>query len=169
MFKHSVAIKWSDEDNGFIAFIPELEGLSAFGLTQDEAVKELLVAAEAFIETLKESGQEMPPPGKILPYSGQLRLRLPKWLHASLAVDAENEGVSLNTYLISLLAKRHGEHKTVSAFLKHAVDAVSNAFQQASSSESHGDYWKSKPADEQQVSKATDLYIVRDMVGGTAR
>jgi predicted RNase H-like HicB family nuclease len=165
MFKHSVAIKWSDEDNGFIAFIPELEGLSAFGLTQDEAVKELLIAAEAFIETLKESGQVIPPPGKILPYSGQLRLRLPKWLHANLAMEAESEGVSLNTYLISLLAKRHGEHETVSTFLKHAIDAFNNASQQAPSSESYGDYWNSKSADEEQISKATNLYIV----GGTAR
>lgn len=163
MFKYSVAIKWSDEDNGFIAFIPELEGLSAFGSTQDEAVKELLVAAEAFIETLKESGQELPLPGKILPYSGQLRLRLPKWLHASLATEAESEGISLNTYLVSLLAKRHGEHETVSTFLKLAIDAVNN--QQAPFSvEAHGGSWTNKTAEEQQISKATDLYIA----GGTA-
>lgn len=129
MFRHSVAVKWSDEDNGFIAFVPELEGLSAFGETQDEAVKELLVAAEAYMESLKESGQEIPSPSKMGSYSGQLRLRMPKWLHAKLAMEAENEGISLNMHLVSLLANRHGEHETVNAFIKNAIDAVKDTFQ----------------------------------------
>jgi predicted RNase H-like HicB family nuclease len=165
MFKHSVAIKWSDEDNGFIAFSPELEGLSAFGLTQDEAVKELLVAAEAFIETLKESGQDIPTPGKILPYSGQLRLRLPKWLHANLAMEAENEGVSLNTHLVSLLAKRHGEHEIMSDLVKHTIDTFNNQLQQAPYRiEAHGNNWTNKQAEEQQPSKVINLYL--KAVGG---
>jgi predicted RNase H-like HicB family nuclease len=161
MFKYSVSVKWSDEDNGFVAVVPELEGLGAFGETQDEAVKELIIAAEAFMETLKESGQEIPPPSKILPYSGQLRLRLPKWLHANLAIEAENEGVSLNTHLVSLLAKRHGEHKIVSDFVKHTIDAFNNPLQQAPYSiEAQGDSWTNEMAEEQQISKAADLYIV---------
>lgn len=44
---------------------------------------------------------------KIVPFSGQLRLRMPKSLHAELTRAAENEGVSLNTYLISLLVREH--------------------------------------------------------------
>jgi predicted RNase H-like HicB family nuclease len=123
MFKHSIAVKWSDEDKGFIAFVPELEGLSAFGETQDDAVKELLIAAEGYMETLKESGHEIPVPHKMISHSGQLRLRMPKWLHAKLAMEAENEGVSLNMYLVSLLATR-GERETIYAFIKNAIAPV---------------------------------------------
>lgn len=132
MFKHSIAVKWSDEDKGFIAFVSELEGLTAFGETQDEAVKELLVAAEGYMESLEKSGREIPAPSKIMPYSGQLRLRMPKWLHAKLATEAENEGVSLNMHLVSLLADRHGEHETVNTFIKNAIAAFKDASQASS-------------------------------------
>ncbi len=109
MFKYSVSIKWSDEDGGFIATVSELPGLSAFGKTQEEAISELKVAAEAYLETLEESGEPLPAPKKLVPYSGQIRLRMPKRLHAKLAAAAESEGVSLNTYIVSLLSERQGK------------------------------------------------------------
>jgi len=113
MFKYSLQIKWSDEDNGYIATAPELPGLSAFGKTPEEAVSELKIAAEAYLEALKESGQAIPVPEKLAPYSGQIRLRMPKSLHAKLAAAAAVDDISLNTYIISLLSERHGESAAV--------------------------------------------------------
>lgn len=112
MFKYSASIQWSDRDNGFIAFVPELPGLSAFGNTQEEAVSELQIAAEAYIESLRESKEPLPEPTKVSRYSGQLRLRMPKWLHAKLAASADNDNVSLNTYIVTLLSERNGERET---------------------------------------------------------
>jgi len=37
-------------------------------------------------------------------------LRMPKSLHAELAEAAENDGVSLNTYIVTLLSKRSVQH-----------------------------------------------------------
>jgi len=130
MFKHSVAIRWSDEDEGFIAFVPELEGLSAFGESREEAVQELMVAAEAYLESLNEREEAIPAPEKIQPYSGQLRLRMPKWLHGKLAIEAQSQGVSLNSHITALLANRQGEHETVNTFIKNCIEAVQNVFQQ---------------------------------------
>ncbi len=109
MLKYSTSIKWSDEDKGFIATVPELPGLSAFGKTRDEALKELKIALPAFLRALAGSGRATPRPDTIIPYSGQIRLRMPKGLHARLAASAREEGVSLNTYLVSLLAERNGD------------------------------------------------------------
>lgn len=109
MEQYSVCIKWSDEDEGFIATIPELEGLSAFGKTQREALAELEVAADAYLESWRASGRPLPVPEKVPAYSGQLRLRMPRDLHARLARGASGQGVSLNTYLVSLLSERQGE------------------------------------------------------------
>ena len=111
MFKYSISIKWSDEDNGFIATVPELPGLSAFGGNQVEALSELGVAAQAYLESLKKSGKPVPDVEKAISFSGQLRLRMPKSLHANLADSARNEGVSLNTYIITLLSKRQIAHE----------------------------------------------------------
>lgn len=105
MNKHAISIKWSDEDNGFIATIPGIKGLSAFGITRNKALSELNIAAETYFESLKNAGRPVPSEEKIIPYSGQLRLRMPKSLHAVLSSGAANDGVSLNTYIITLLSE----------------------------------------------------------------
>ncbi len=105
MNKYAISIKWSDEDNGFIATIPGIQGLSAFGTTRNKALSELNIAAEAYFESLKNAGRPFPSENKIIAYSGQLRLRMPKSLHAALASGAANDGVSLNTYIITLLSE----------------------------------------------------------------
>ncbi len=120
MLKYSISVKWSDEDKGFIATVPELEGLSAFGETQEEATHELLVAAEAFVETMEKAGDALPEPSKVGVYSGQTRLRMTKSLHARLAAEAEKEGVSLNTYIVSLLSGRQGVREAVNAIKREA-------------------------------------------------
>jgi len=111
MNQYSVVIQWSDVDNGYIAFVPELEGLSAFGETQDVALRELTVAKEAYLEVLIEDGCISPQPEKVKEFSGQTRLRLPKSLHAKLSYEAKSEGVSLNTIILKVLAERHGDRK----------------------------------------------------------
>ncbi|HDR14824.1 MAG TPA: toxin-antitoxin system HicB family antitoxin [Desulfobacteraceae bacterium] len=45
-------------------------------------------------------------------FSGQFRLRIPGSLHAALADEARNQGVSLNSYLIFLLSSRHSQEQT---------------------------------------------------------
>ncbi|TET72021.1 MAG: type II toxin-antitoxin system HicB family antitoxin, partial [Candidatus Aminicenantes bacterium] len=66
MSKHAISIKWSDEDNGFIATIPGIHGLSAFGVSQEEALSELNIAAEAYFKSLKKSGRQLPDEEKII-------------------------------------------------------------------------------------------------------
>jgi antitoxin HicB len=109
MNKHTISIKWSDEDNCFVAAVPGIEALSAFGATREEALSELYIAADAYFEALEEAGKPLPLPVKVSQYSGQLRLRMPKSLHAALSSEAEEENISLNTYIVTLLSERHIE------------------------------------------------------------
>jgi len=111
MFRYSISIKWSDEDNGFIATVPEMPGLSAFGGNQSEALSELKIAAQAYLKSLRKSGKPDPVIEKVSSHSGQLRLRMPKSLHGNLADSANKEGVSLNTYIVTLLSKRNMEQE----------------------------------------------------------
>lgn len=121
MNKHAVSIKWSDEDNSFVAAIPGIQGLSALGATREEALSELYTAAAAYFEALDAAGRPLPPPEKMTSYSGQLRLRMPKSLHAALSNEAEDENVSLNTYIVMLLSERHIEKR-----LLNKIEAVGN-------------------------------------------
>jgi predicted HicB family RNase H-like nuclease len=101
---YSVKIIWSEEDEAFLATIPEFPGLSAFGETQQEALEEALFVAEDMIDIKEEDGDPLPEPIYRKEYSGQFRVRLPKSLHETLAHQANDEGVSLNTHIISLLS-----------------------------------------------------------------
>jgi predicted RNase H-like HicB family nuclease len=109
MDKHAISIKWSDQDNCFVATIPGINALSAFGTTREEAIAELQIAAEAYFEAMEAAGKPLPLPDKVTPYSGQLRLRMPRSLHAALSHEAEDEDVSLNTYIVTLLSARRTE------------------------------------------------------------
>lgn len=109
MDKYPISIKWSDEDGGYIATIPQIQGLSAFGESSSAALSELRIAADAYFQSLKKAGKPMPVFDKVAPFSGQLRLRMPKSLHAELSQAAANDGISLNSYLVVLLSKRQSE------------------------------------------------------------
>lgn len=106
MFKYSINLSWSEEDESYVATIPEFPGLTAFGDTPEEAAEEAKIAAQGFIEVFKEDGLEIPEPDTWKEFSGQTRLRMPKSLHARLSREADKEGVSLNSHILSLLSSR---------------------------------------------------------------
>jgi len=62
MNKYAIEIFYSEEDDGYIAVIPELSGCSAFGETVEEALGEILLASDLWIETAKIEGRPIPEP-----------------------------------------------------------------------------------------------------------
>ena len=78
MKNYSIDLKWSDEDQCFVATSKEFPGLSAFGGTRKEAVEEAEIAIQGFIEVYKEDGCKLPEAEVLQQYSGQIRVRMPK-------------------------------------------------------------------------------------------
>jgi predicted RNase H-like HicB family nuclease len=67
MTKHEVVLYWSDEDQSFIAEVPQLTGCAADGPTRHEALANVEVVIAEWIETAKELGREIPQPkGRLL-------------------------------------------------------------------------------------------------------
>ena len=97
------------EGGGFIAEVPDLPGCVADGETMEEAIHEVESAIKSWIKTAKEFGDPIPEPSTALSYSGQWRIRVPKHLHAALALQAKEEGVSLNMLAATLLAEGIGK------------------------------------------------------------
>ena len=60
--RYTIEIFYSEEDEGYIAVVPELPGCSAFGETPEEALKEVKIAIELWIKAAKEMGKEIPRP-----------------------------------------------------------------------------------------------------------
>jgi predicted RNase H-like HicB family nuclease len=59
---YHINIFYSEEDEGYIADIPDLQYCSAFGETPTEALQELEIAKKAWIESVQAQGKPLPPP-----------------------------------------------------------------------------------------------------------
>jgi len=62
MSKYEIIIYWSKEDQAYIAEVPELPGCMADGETYQEAIKNVEIIIQEWIETAKKLGREIPEP-----------------------------------------------------------------------------------------------------------
>jgi predicted RNase H-like HicB family nuclease len=58
--KYHIDIFWSDEDESWVANVPDLKYCSAFGDTRAEALREVEIAMELWLEVAEENGQPIP-------------------------------------------------------------------------------------------------------------
>jgi predicted RNase H-like HicB family nuclease len=59
---YHINISYSDEDKCYVADIPDLVSCSAFGDTPEDALRELQVAKEAWLDVAREQGKTVPRP-----------------------------------------------------------------------------------------------------------
>jgi antitoxin HicB len=121
-------IKTDADTTEWAAEFPDLPGCVGAGDTAEEAVTMAMDAKKAWIETAMGEGREIPKPKNINEddFSGKFTLRLPKTLHKELTLQAEEEGVSLNQYLLYLITKGlNKEDKIVKYELKNKIDFLS--------------------------------------------
>ena len=69
MFKYEIIIYWSDEDDAYIAEVPELPGCMADGKTYDEVLENVTQIIKEWMETARELGREIPKPKGRLIYA----------------------------------------------------------------------------------------------------
>ena len=67
--KYEVIIYWSDEDQAFLAEVPELPGCMADGPTQKRALAAVERIAKEWIGAAKELGRQIPVPRGRLKYA----------------------------------------------------------------------------------------------------
>ncbi len=62
MKDYHINIFYSEEDGGYIADIPDLEACSTFGNTLEEALRQVRVAKDAWLEAAHAEGKPIPEP-----------------------------------------------------------------------------------------------------------
>ena len=62
MNKYEIIMYWSEDDQAFIAEVPELPGCVADGATYQEALANVEVIIREWIETAQELGRPIPQP-----------------------------------------------------------------------------------------------------------
>jgi predicted RNase H-like HicB family nuclease len=62
MTRYEIILYWSNEDEAFIAEVPELAGCAADGATRQEALANVELVIAEWLETAKELGRAIPEP-----------------------------------------------------------------------------------------------------------
>lgn len=62
MYKYEIIMYWSNEDNVYIAEVPELPGCMAHGNSQTEALKNINEAMELWIDVARDNLDPIPEP-----------------------------------------------------------------------------------------------------------
>ncbi len=68
-YRYEIIIHWSDEDNIFVAEVPELPGCMAHGKDYDDALHNIKEAIRLWIDTAKQYGDSIPQPKGRLMYA----------------------------------------------------------------------------------------------------
>ncbi len=69
LIRYELVIYWSEEDSAFIVEVPELPGCMADGQTYQEAVTNVEIVIQEWMDTAKELGRSIPPPKGRLMYA----------------------------------------------------------------------------------------------------
>jgi len=110
-YRFTVRPMTADEGGGYLIEFPDLPGCMSDGATVEEAIVNGAEAKRDWIAAMRAAGRALPPPTveATEAYSGKWVVRMPKSLHRGLAERAREEGVSLNTLAITILAQGLGQ------------------------------------------------------------
>jgi len=78
MSQYKIILYWSQEDEAFIAEVPELPGCLADGETYMDALKNVEVIIQEWIETATELGRKIPEPKGKLVLTQPTTLKMPQ-------------------------------------------------------------------------------------------
>jgi len=98
------------DGGGYLIEFPDLPGCMSDGETIAEAIENGSDAVICWINAAKKTGRAIPQPGGLDKQSGKWVQRVPKSIHLRLVEKAEEEGVSLNTLVITIIAEALGKN-----------------------------------------------------------
>ncbi|MGS2615595.1 type II toxin-antitoxin system HicB family antitoxin [Micromonospora sp. LZ34] len=100
---YTYRVTWSAQDKEFLATCAEFPSLSWLASSQIEALQGLQDLLREVIADMEEQGEQVPQPFAERSYSGKFNLRIGESLHRELAIQAAEDGLSLNQYILRKL------------------------------------------------------------------
>jgi len=102
--RYTYRVIWSDEDEQFVGLCAEFPSLSWLASSPDEALRGILKVAAKVVKDMKANGEPVPEPICSRRYSGKLMVRIPPEVHRRIALEAAEEGISLNRLISTKLS-----------------------------------------------------------------
>ena len=101
---YTYRVTWSEEDGEHVALCAEFPSLSFLADKPINALQGLVKLVGEVIKDMAENGEPIPEPLAEKSYSGKFQVRVPPEQHRSLAIQAAEQGVSLNRFVSAKLA-----------------------------------------------------------------
>ena len=93
---YTYRVTWSAEDGEHVGLCIEFPSLSWLASTPEGALAGIRKLVRDVVRDMKSAGEAVPVPLAARHYSGEFRVRIPPQVHRSLALQAAEQGVSLN-------------------------------------------------------------------------
>jgi predicted HicB family RNase H-like nuclease len=94
--RYTYRVTWSPEDQEHVGLCVEFPSLSWLAATPEAALAGIRRVVRGVVRDMTAAGEPIPAPLAEKRYSGQFRVRIPPEVHRSLALQAAEQGVSLN-------------------------------------------------------------------------
>lgn len=101
---YTYRVTWSPEDGEHVGLCAEFPSLSWLAGEPVAALQGIRQLVSDVVAEMQASGEAIPTPLAEKHYSGEFRVRIPPELHRALAMQAAEQGVSLNRLASSKLA-----------------------------------------------------------------
>lgn len=105
-------------DEGIAAYVAEWPGCITAGSSREEALARIGDAMRDWVEARLRDGLDIPEPMR--EYGGTVVVKMPRSLHRDAAKRAAREGVSMNQWISTTVARAIGAERTVSGSSGHA-------------------------------------------------
>jgi predicted HicB family RNase H-like nuclease len=93
---YTYRVTWSTEDREHVGICVEFPSLSWLAATPEAALAGIRRVVRNVVREMHAAGEQAPAPLAEKHYSGEFRVRIPPDVHRSLALQAAEQGVSLN-------------------------------------------------------------------------
>jgi len=103
--RYTYRITWSEEDKEYVGLCAEFPSLSWLAESPELALKGIRSVVDDVIKDMKDNGKSPPDPLSCRKFSGKFVVRIPPEIHRKLAIEAEEEGISLNRLVSAKLSR----------------------------------------------------------------
>ena len=103
--RYTYRVMWSEDDKEYVGLCTEFPSLSWLAKSPEAALEGIRRIVEEVVQDMKKCGETPPEPLSGKKFSGKFVVRIPPMLHRKLAIQAEEEGVSLNRLISAKLSQ----------------------------------------------------------------
>lgn len=103
--RYTYRVTWSEDDQEYVGLCVEFPSLSWLSGSPESALQDIRKVVEKAVEDMKSNGESLPEPLSVRKFSGKFVVRIPPQVHRRLAMQAAEDGISLNRLISTKLSQ----------------------------------------------------------------